>query len=56
MAPTKVPRLSIVRFLGSPVSGTILAATAESPKAIDPRRLRAPIHHEVLRGCHETQA
>ncbi len=26
----------MVRFLGSPVSGTILAATAENPKAIDP--------------------
>jgi hypothetical protein len=40
MAPTKVPRLTSVLFTTLPVVGTTYAATAETPKAKDPKKFR----------------
>lgn len=47
-APTNVPKFTRATFIGRPVVGTTYDAIAETPKAMEPNKLRAVIHHARL--------
>lgn len=55
IAPVNVPRLTNVGLIGCPVNGRTKAAIAEIPKAIDPKRFKNAICHEMFFIFHENK-
>ena len=45
----------ILALIGSPVAGSMSDATAAMPKAIEPSRFNATIHHDRVRSRKHTQ-